>query len=356
MISQKLQFELSCLMPVILLLGVLSCHHTDRPKGETEPSPQQYLKLITPDGLKIHLTELASNKYEGRNAGYPGDQMATEYIADHFQHIGLIPVGDTADGKRSYFQHFEFVPRRPPRPMKKMKTRNVVGFVEGTDETLKHQVVVIGAHHDGQGKAGQADPGRVYEGDATDEIWNSADDNSSGTVAVLEIAHALMAGKVRTKRSILFMTFGAEEHGLYGEEALHRPDLPRLGGSEYYAAHPLFELKNHIAMINLEMVGRNPQVEPDVRGTATSPLWKEVIAKASEVTGLTVSLSPPLTNDTDHFAFGVRGIPAIHIGVGGSRSHYHQRHDQADAIAYDRLAQISRFTLTMAVELANRQE
>lgn len=356
MISHKPQFALSCLMPVILLLGVLACHQTKGDKSETEPSPQAYIELITPDGLKMHLTELAGDKYEGCNAGYPGDQLATEYIAHHFRRIGLTPVGDTIGGKKSYFQHFDFVPRRPPQPTKKMKTRNVVGLVEGADARLKHQIVVIGAHHDGQGKIGQADSGRIYGGDATDEIWNSADDNGSGTAAILEIARAFMAGNVRTKRSVLFMTFGAEEHGLCGEEALHRSDLPRLGGSEYYVTHPIFELKRHVAMINLDLIGRSPETEPDVRGTATSPLWHDVIAAAAKVTGLEVNLYPPLTNDTDHYPFGVRGIPALHIGVGGSRGHYHQRHDHADLIAYDKLAHISRFALMIVVKVANRRE
>ena len=98
---------------------------------------------------------LAGDKYEGRNAGYPGNDKATEYIAKHFDEIGLKPVGDD----HSYFQKFTFT-GRGAHP-KRFTTRNCVGYVEGSDENLKKEIVVIGAHHDHVGRSGQANAGRM---------------------------------------------------------------------------------------------------------------------------------------------------------------------------------------------------
>src|SRR5258705_338897 len=103
-----------------------------------------------------------------------------------------------------------------------------------------------------------------------EKIWNGADDNGSGTVTVLEIARAFMEGKLRTKRSILFMLFSGEEFGLIG--------------SQYYVDHPLFPLEKTAAMINLDMVGRPGKRKLDVGGTSTAKEWPDLLAKAAEGT------------------------------------------------------------------------
>src|SRR6266850_3444875 len=222
--------------------------------------------LITADGLKSHLTVIAGDAYEGRNSGYPGNDKAAEYIVAHFKKIGLKAGGEKdAAGSATWFQGFKVGDRA---------TRNVLGIAEGTDPDLKSQFVIIGAHYDHVGQSGEKNAGRMKSagGDAEDKIWNGADDNGSGTVTVLEIARAVMEGKVRTKRSILFMTFSGEEYGLLG--------------SQYYVAHPLVPLSKTAAMINLDMVCRNGAKPMDVGAVSTAAEWVALCEEAAKGTGL----------------------------------------------------------------------
>ena len=85
---------------------------------------------------------------------------AARYIAAEFKRIGLKPPGDSTRGRRGYFQEFKFHPYHPTKPWEVMTSRNVLGLIEGTDPTLKGEVIVIGAHYDGQGRAGQAETPR----------------------------------------------------------------------------------------------------------------------------------------------------------------------------------------------------
>lgn len=314
---------------------------------DTEFSPialDAAMQAIAADTLRSHLSLLAGDALEGRGAGYPGEVKATEYIARAFSALGLEPAGEVVDGKRTYWQPFRFHPRRPSAPWAVLTSRNVAALLPGTDPDLKHEIVVLGAHHDGQGASGQADVGRreSITADGSDRIWNGANDNASGVAALLEIARALVESGVRTRRSILFLTFGAEEHGLVG--------------SLHYTSHPLFPWERHAGMINLEMIGRNPAQRLNVRATGTSSSWKEVIEVAESATGIRVSTwTPEITNDTDHYGFAVREVPAVQLGVYASED-YHLATDTPERIAYDRLAEISRFGLALLVEVADRPE
>jgi len=289
-------------------------------------------RLITVEGLKKHLGVLASDEYEGRCAGFPGNDMAAEYIAKHFQKIGLTPVGDKGeDGKATYFQAFKVRGRA---------TRNCVGFVEGTDPALKEEIVVIGAHHDHVGKEGQPSAGRMKNknADPDDKIWNGADDNGSGTVTVLEIARGFMEGKLRAKRSILFMTFSGEEWGLLG--------------SAHYVENPIYPLARTAAMINLDMVGRNPTKPMDVGGVSTAKEWVELAAKAAEGTGLAHKTSGFVMPGSDHYSFARKKVPAVHFFT-GFHEDYHCQSDHAERIDFANMEKIGRFGLRLLVLVAD---
>src|SRR5215204_5138961 len=167
---------------------------------------------ITSAALKTHVEMLADDKLQGRGGGYQGEKRAAEHIAAEFKRIGLKP-----GGTKAYFQEFRFHPYHPTKPWELMTSRNVLGVIEGSDPALKNEVVVIGAHYDGQGRTGQADPTRQTPPnnvDSKDDIWNSANDNAAGVAAIIEIARALKDSK--PKRTLLFAAFGAEEHGMTG--------------------------------------------------------------------------------------------------------------------------------------------
>jgi Zn-dependent M28 family amino/carboxypeptidase len=117
---------------------------------------------------------------------------------------------------------------------------------------LRDQVVLIGAHYDHVGQEGEPDPGRDQGSDPRDTIWNGADDNASGTAVVLDLAQAFARSGLRPRRSVMFVLFGAEEYGLYG--------------SRHFTEVPPIPLSRIALMINLDMVGRNPDKPVEVLG------------------------------------------------------------------------------------------
>ena len=146
--------------------------------------------------------------------------------------------------------------------------RNVIGTMKGSDPSLQSEVVVIGAHYDHLGRSGRFSMSQ----NTTGQVHHGADDNASGTAAVIEMAKAAVEARKEFRRSIVFMAFAGEEHGLLG--------------SSYYVNHPTLPLDKTIAMINLDMVGRaggrimvdglanSPSVEDDLKAAETSSSLK----------------------------------------------------------------------------------
>ena len=304
----------------------------------------QPLPSVTAEMVRRHIVGLAGDDYEGRGAGYPGELKAARYIAAEFKRIGLKPVGDSTRGRNSYFQQFKFQPRHPLVPWEVMTSQNVVGLLQGSDPVLKNQIVVVGAHYDGQGRSGQADPLRYTPRDSSvkDEIWNSANDNATSVAAILEIARAIKSAKLATRRSILFVAFGAEEHGM--------------AGSIYYVSHPVFPVTNHVAMINLEKLGRAADKPFSINGMANSPAWTEVLKTAQAQTKTQVAPNIPFaTPDSDHYAFGASKIPAVMLYVSSNQDEAHFPSDTSEKVNFERTAEAARFALFMLLDLASRQ-
>jgi acetyl esterase/lipase/acetylornithine deacetylase/succinyl-diaminopimelate desuccinylase-like protein len=320
------------------VLASLSRPTVAQAQGDALPNARA---SITAERVRASISVLAADSLEGRGAGYRGDSLAAAYIAGIFRRAGLAPAGDAAGPGRSYLQHFPLHPRRPTLPFQVLRSQNVLALLEGSDPVLKAEVVVVGAHYDGQGMTGQADMGRISPAVGTrDSVWNAANDNGSGVAALLTLAEALAAQQPRPHRSILFVAFGGEEHGLVG--------------SLHYTANPAVAWERHVAMVNLEMIGWDPAQTLNVRGTATSPEWAALLELATTESGVQITTrQPELTSDTDHYGFGVRGIPAIHYGVGGSRHHYHAVTDEAERIAAAALAARTRHVLALTWRLAN---
>lgn len=292
--------------------------------------------------LRAHAAVLAADSLEGRGAGYRGDSLAAQYIAAHFRRLGLLPMGDVVAGSRGYLQRFALHPRRPTVPFDVRPTQNVVAVLQGSDPVLRDEVVVVGGHYDGQGADGQANMGRRASdtGDGR-TVWPSANDNAAAVVAMLDLAEMMASNGYRPRRSIVFIAFGAEEHGLVG--------------SLHYTANPGVPWDRHVAMINLEMLGWDADSTLNVRATATSADWPALLDSATARTGLPVTRRmPALTNDTDHYGFSVNGVPSIHYGVGGSREHYHTVNDTDDRLAYPALAARTRHIYALTTLVADR--
>lgn len=234
--------------------------------------------------------------------------------------------------------------------MRKMSTENVVGIFEGTSK--KDEAIIVCAHYDHIGINTIMGRGEV---DKADSINNGADDNASGTAAVLEIARLLTLAKSQghaPSRTIIVTTFTAEELGLYG--------------STYMCSHPVFPLGKTVAVVNLDMVGRTNETHTDSEmyayaltlGKSTSTLTKPLRQSAKLAD---IDITSPIsdrelnlwTSGSDHANFVKRGIPSIVVTT-GEHADYHTPADEADRINYPRLTRIATFAFYTVWKLANQ--
>jgi|CXWL01.1.fsa_nt_gi hypothetical protein len=234
-------------------------------------------------------------------------------------------------------------------------TQNVVGILEGTDPVLKNEYVAIGAHYDHVGMNPFA-PG-------PDKIWNGADDDGSGTVAVMSIAEAFAKGAVKPKRSILFIWHAGEEKGLWG--------------SEYFSNHPTVPITSIITELNIDMIGRyqapgeenHPQnkrlPKPHEVFTIGSKMMSTELGEISDsVNRSFLNLSFNLTYDgpdhpdqffyrSDHFNYAKKGIPIIFY-MDGDHADYHQVSDSVEKINFEQMEKVARTIMATGWTLANR--
>jgi len=208
---------------------------------------------------------------------------------------------------------------------------NVVGYIEGSDPVLKDELVVIGAHYDHLGFKKQLKPGE-------DNIYNGADDNASGTAGVMAIARAFASAKTHPRRSLVFILFAGEEKGLYG--------------SDYYTNHPIFPLDKTVAMLNLDMIGRNAPNSLNLVGAASSPDIAAITRKENKKVGFKLVDDNSVMGGSDHFNFYKKGIPFMFY-FSGLHVDYHQVGDNPDKIDYDKASRVARLAFLTAWHIAN---
>lgn len=220
----------------------------------------------------------------------------------------------------------------------KANARNVVGFLTGRDPDLADEVVVIGAHHDhvGRGAVGSLG-GKAGEG----QIHNGADDNGSGTVALLELAEWFAQAKNRPRRSLLFLSFSGEELGLLG--------------SEHYVEHPLVPLADTVAMVNLDMVGRCSKGNLDVGGVGTGQGLQALVTAANQPYGFDIRWDVQGQAPTDSTSFFRKKVPVLWLFT-GLHDDYHRPGDDVEKVCFDDLARITRLTADVAARLADADE
>ena len=310
-----------------LFLGLLLLLQSD-PSGDA-------LRTIDEETLRAHENILASDEFEGRAAGFPGNEKAVAYLLKEVESYGLRPAG--VDG---YLQEFEFENMGHSR-----RAKNVIGLLEGSDPVLREEYVLIGGHLDHVGRLGQAVGGQKDGAKNGDEIWNGADDNGSGTSAILTVARAFARGAVRPKRSLLFCWWNAEEAGLKG--------------STWWAGHPTRPIEKVTYCLNLDMVGRNPERPMDVEGVknAEGDALERMITEACEAEKLKITKY----DHTNEAMFRSDGVSLLRQGVPATmfftywHADYHAVGDHADKIAYPHLAQIARVAFRVVRDAANIQ-
>ncbi len=226
-----------------------------------------------------------------------------------------------------------------------IKTDNVLGFLEGSDEKLKSEIIVLTAHYDHVGI------GTPVQGDS---VYNGAADNASGVSGLLALAEAFAQLPIAPRRSLLFLATTAEEKGLLG--------------SRYYTEHPVFPMENTVANINLDMIGLIDTTGLVVYGIERSSLGEEM-RRAAEKIGLTI-LPDDLPEQrvfyrSDHYNFALKGVPAIFPSFGISKaqqgifnSFYHRPNDDATLkwINYRYMKKHVQTIFLAAISIANADE
>lgn len=295
----------------LALLVTLSITGCQRPTALA--SPQRGVDTAT---VRADVTHLASATLEGRGTGTAGNDSAAAYIARRFDALGLEAVitGEcTSACTPGYLQPFEARSAAAAHSgmAASLPTNNVVGVVEGRDRELRHEYIVIGAHFDHLGRQtfGALDP------DAGDAIRHGADDNASGTAAVLELARLFRDRPAR--RSIIFVAFSGEELGLLG--------------SQYFVENPPVSLESIVAMANFDMVGRMRDDKLIVYGVGTAPEFTPWIDSANVDIDLDIRGVGDGFGPSDHASFYARDVPVLHFFT-DLHDDYHRATDVAERI------------------------
>jgi hypothetical protein len=255
---------------------------------------------------------LSSDALQGRASGSHDELLAATYLASQLREIGIEPAGDEGGYLQNVSGEFNFY----REGKKQWNTRNVIGRLEGRDEKMKDQVILLTAHMDHIG---------VRQPVNGDNIYNGADDDASGCVAVLQLARALAHEKA-PKRTVLFVFFGSEETG--GQ------------GNQYFLQHPPVLLKDIVANLEFEMIGRaDSAIKPDelwLTGFDRSNLGPELAKHGAKL----VADPHPKENffqRSDNYALAKQGIVAHTVSSFGLHNDYHRPSDDVSHIDFNHM-------------------
>lgn len=270
--------------------------------------------------IKKHTNVLASNTFEGREAGSRGGRAAGIYLVGELKKLDVEPAGD----RKGYFQEFG------------NGYRNIFAKLPGSDPKLQNEYILIGAHYDHVGYGT-----RNNSRGPTGYIHNGADDNASGTAAILELAEAFTKLDPRPKRPILFVLWDAEEKGLLG--------------SEHWVSRPTMPLRQVRFCLNIDMVGRLRKDAVDVWGQRTAPGLRRMVGETNVEAKLAVTFKFKVARDSDHYPFYERGIPFLFAHT-GKHDDYHTPHDDVDKLNIEGIRKVTHLYFNLLHAIADADE
>ncbi len=304
-------------------------------KFEDANTVKTYLNTITAIELESHVYTFSSDRFQGRKAGEFGHHKASKFLKDYYIDEGIrSPLGS---------RYYQYIPESYFSDGIK-DSQNVIAYIEGSEKP--NEVVIISAHSD-------------HEGFTETEIFNGADDNGSGTAAILEMAQAFkMASNEghRPKRSVVFLHLTGEEVGL--------------NGSRFYTQYPVFSMKNTVANLNIDMIGRvddtHLENEDYIYLIGSDRLSTELhyISEEANNTFTNLELDYRLNKDndpnryyyrSDHYNFAQKGVPVIFY-FNGEHDDYHEPTDTPDKINYYLLEKRTKLIFATAWYLANSEK
>lgn len=297
---------------------------------------KHYLETINAEELKAHVVEVSSDKYNGRMTGEEGHNQVCDYIRNYYKSQNI----KAPDSHPNYYQK---VPKNA-LPEGLNESQNIIAYIEGSE--FPDEYIYISAHSDHEG---------VIDG----EIYNGADDNGSGTAAVLEMAEAFKKAAEnghRPKRSIVFLHVTAEEVGLHG--------------SRYYTNNPIFPIENTITTLNIDMIGRVDDRHTDnenyiyVIGADRMSTELDFVIQEANSEFVNLELDYKYNDDrdpnryyyrSDHYNFAIKGVPVVFF-FNGEHEDYTKPTDTADKINYPLLLKRTKLIFATAWYLANAPE
>jgi hypothetical protein len=320
---------------IAVLCGVGACAPT--PGATSQPistGDRIGAESITAEDMYGRIYFLASEALQGRDTPSPGLEAAAAYLVSEHRRMGLEPAGE----QETFYQRYPFRPRQgrgagpdgtvsfPP---------NVVAVLRGSDPQLRDEYVVLSAHFDHVGI------GRPVAGDS---IFNGADDNASGTAALLEVAKAFSSLPERPRRSVIFLHVSGEEHGLLG--------------SRWYSDNPTVPIGSIVANVNADMISRNAPDTIVVIGKGYSTLGTVVNAAGARHPELGLTVADDLWPNerffyrSDHFNFARLEIPSLFF-FSGVHEDYHRPSDTVERIDADKAARVARLIFHTVQDIAN---
>ena len=325
-------------MCLIVYLAKTTTPVEDKPNDKIDKKPQTYetlnegLSRITSQSAQKTVEYLASQELEGRMSGKKGNVLAAQYIKDKFESYGY----------KTKYQKF---------PIKRLNygpnnetgddfTNNILAWSNGKEERMKDDIVVVGAHmdHIGYGPS-MSMQNRI-------KIHPGADDNASGTAALLEIANGM--SKLRNKRTVLFIAFSAEEMGLLGSlYYVKNPELPENEPS----------IKNHIFMLNMDMVGylKSGRQLAGFADLNSSIDVTKYIGELSDKYSFAKSITSRGTGGSDHASFYNKKVPIAFLHTGG-HNYYHTPQDTPDKLNYDGIEKVSKYALELVWKVSQEEK
>ena len=280
------------------------------------------------DRIRGEMEFMASDAMQGRGSGTHDELVTAVYLASELRAMGVAPMGDNGGYLQNVSGEFNFY----REGKKQWNTRNIIGVIPGRDPKLKDQVVLLTAHMDHIG---------IRKPVNGDDIYNGADDDASGCIAVLQLARILAHGKP-PRHTVIFAFFGSEETGGQGDQ--------------YFLEHPPVPLTNIVANLEFEMIGRaDPAVKPDqlwLTGYDRTNLGPELAHHGAKL----VADPHPDQNffqRSDNYALARKGIVAQTVSSFGLHHDYHQPSDDVAHIDFPHMEQAIRSMMKPVQWLAN---
>jgi len=272
---------------------------------------------ITTSELHGHVSVLADDMLEGREAGSRGGLAAAKYILRQLEEAGLQPAGSAGRFKQPFLSNYQ----------------NLLAVLPGSDPELQGEFIVVGAHYDHVGYGSRSNSYGPWG-----YIHNGADDNASGVAAVLEVIDALSRAEHRPRRSILFAFWDGEENGLLG--------------SKHWMSQPTISPTAVRLAINVDMVGRLTNGRLEVGGTRCAIGARKLFASSGLSDGLWLDFNWEYKNNSDHWTFYEAGIPSLFLHT-GLHDDYHRPSDDVEKLNVDGIRQVSGYLLEKLAELAD---